>query len=115
MLKTMPNKGEVKRLLTVRRTRMKNKEREKVAEEEGERGDEEGGEEEMIRKGNAKTWNQPRLSRCRQTGQEEREGGLEQEDTRGGRSEEKRRRKTTTEKKRLEGSPRQGPLLRKGI
>ena len=115
MLKTMPNKGEVKRLLTVRRTRMKNKEREKVAEEEGERGDEEGGEEEMIRKGNAKTWNQPRLSRCRQTGQEEREGGLEQEDTRGGRSEEKRRRKTTTEKKRLEGSPRQGPLLRIGI
>ena len=90
MLKTLPNKGEVKRLLTVRRTRMKNKEREKVAEEEGERGDEEGGEEEMIRKGNAKTWNQPRLSRCRQTGQEEREGGLEQEDTRGGRSEEKK-------------------------
>ena len=79
----MPNKGEVKRLLTVRRTRMKNKEREKVAEEEGERGDEEGGEEEMIRKGNAKTWNQPRLSRCRQTGQEEREGGHKRREERG--------------------------------
>ena len=46
--------------------------------------------EDMVRKGNAKTWNQPRQSRCRQTGQEEREGGLEQEDTRGGRSEEKK-------------------------
>ena len=107
MLKTLPNKGEVKRLLTVRRTRLKNKEREKVAEEEG-------GEEEMIRKGNAKTWNQPRLSRCRQTGQEER--GLEQEYTRGGRRrEEERQRLRRREKKRLEGSPRQGPLLRIGI